>query len=254
MQIVPPVATPSYPYYDDYWSPKPITPKFDLYNPTTRTKLPRFEFPQPCSPQLPSPSPFPRDPFHRADGSGCELHPILSQRNMTPNGPNVSWILFDDPFSFAEWDDRAVMPIRFPGLLQFLQQAAFTSFDLTSFRIRYDHCDLKPHAKKYATIIVNRNDADRPLTVKDVLVAISTHFMTSLDPQELSEATDSTVDDSVFDMKAIRTRARRAPEDRVRRVDTLGPLTRFGGLHINEIKDGVLEILLDLIPINVQVG
>ncbi|KAG6814478.1 hypothetical protein H0H92_000003 [Tricholoma furcatifolium] len=244
--------------------------KHYIYNPPTRTELPDYHWPKVAEPEpkpptpppvyscgppqhsqynLPPPPYFPSDPLHY-DG-GRELHSILSRRNHNPEGANLFWFVFDDPFYYARWDDYASMPVRYPGQLSYNQSATKPTMDVNSIRIRYDHIDsLGQVGRRLATFNIPRNTYNTPLTVGEVLLAIHRHFMTILSPEQLQEASQAAEEVSIIDSRYHRTRLRTGfanTQDPLRYVDTLGNLSRFGGLRVTSFESGVLELHLDLL-------
>ncbi|KAG6816446.1 hypothetical protein H0H87_006001 [Tephrocybe sp. NHM501043] len=128
--------TPYYPAYDCYWSQPPAIPpaipryhniqpiypepKYDLYDPPTRKKLPRFEFPpQPQPPSKVQPqstywaqpppiygiSPAPlycapaisQMPLHKPGTAGRQLRPIVAQTERKPRAPAIPQASLDKP-------------------------------------------------------------------------------------------------------------------------------------------------------------
>ncbi|KAG6917955.1 hypothetical protein DXG01_017139 [Tephrocybe rancida] len=130
-------------------------------------------------------------------------------------------------------------------------QAAHPSQDINTIRIRYDHNDSVGRiGKELGCIDIVRRDAATHITVKDVLRGISEHFMKPLTTEELVKAEEygeASLTRAMKDFRAYSRPGQIAPNDCMRRIDALGYLSRFGGLSVIEVKDGVLELSLNLL-------
>lgn len=161
-------------------------------------------------------------------------------------GPNIQWLLFDHPFRRITWDIDCSLHEEGRNQVRLYQEAACPSGDVKRIQISY-----MKHSRDLVEISIPRKVAHLPLTVAEVLEGIFSHFMAPLSQEDLQTLSKNQEEQNSACGANYRRTHRRpgsGKSEPIKRVDTLGDLTRFGGLRVHEVRDGTLFLYLDLLP------